>query len=115
VLAHRLTAEPVPVAYEGGHGRVLLEPHALSDDELAELALAEPRRAAASQPAVAVYLLQMIGLVVDAVKAAGRQERARALTVEARLILDGVRAADGLDVDRDRVRHSFDTLFGSSR
>jgi uncharacterized membrane protein len=114
VLAHLLTAEPVPGAYEDGRGRVLLEPHALGDDELTELALAELRRAAANQPAVAVYLLQMIGLVVDAVKAAGREERARPLTVEARLILDGARAADGLDVDRDRVRHSFDTVFGSA-
>src|SRR5690606_4637977 len=52
VLAHQLTAAPVPVAYEDGQGRTLLEPHALDDDELAELALAELRRAAATQPTV---------------------------------------------------------------
>jgi len=110
VLVDRLTSPPVPTAYEDDQGRQLLTPHALTDDDLAELALAELRRAA-SQPAVAVYLLQMIGLAVDAATASGGGGRTPAFVEQARLIVDTVDTADVLDIDRRRVQQTYDDLF----
>jgi uncharacterized membrane protein len=112
VLVDRLTSPPAPTAYDGAEGRHLVTPHALTDDNLAELALAELRRAA-TQPAVAVYLLQMIGLVVDAAAASGNGGRVRGLLEQARLVVATVTAADVLDVDRRQVQWTYDDLFVS--
>jgi uncharacterized membrane protein len=113
VLVHRLTSAPVPTAYCDDRDRHLLTPHALSDDELAELALAELRRTTTDQPAVAVYLLQMIGLVVDAASACGGAGRLEAFRTQARLVVDIVDAGDLLDVDKQRVRDTHVALFGA--
>ncbi len=113
VLVDRLTSPPAPTAYRDEQDRHLLTPHALTDDDLAELALAELRQTTTSQPAVAVYLLQMIGLVVDAATASGDGERVHALLAQARLILDTVNASDALNVDRRQVQHAHDALFGT--
>lgn len=111
VLVFRLTSPPAATAYCDDRNRHLLTPHVLTDDELAELALAELRRTTTSQPAVAVYLLQMIGLVVDAVTADGGGERVPAFLRQARLIVDTVNAANLLEVDRQQVQNTHDTLF----
>lgn len=113
VLVDRLTSPPAPTAYADDQGRQLLTPHALTDANMAELALAELRRAA-DQPAVAVYLLQMIGLVVDAAAANGDRNRAEPLIEQAGLVVATVIAADDvLDIDRRRVQQTYDRLFAT--
>lgn len=79
--------------------------------DLAELALAELRGATGNLPAVAVYLLQMIGLVVDAASVNGGGDRVGAFREQARLIVDTVDAGDALEADRRRVQDTFDDLF----
>lgn len=114
VLVARITAGPVPTAYGDDQGRLLLTPHVLTDDELAELALSELRRSTTSLPAVAVYLLQMIAQVVDAATAEGCGDRVDALLREAHLVVQTVDAGDALEMDRRRVRDSYDAAFAGS-
>lgn len=111
VLVDRLTSPLAPTVYCDDQGRHLLTPHALTDHDLAELALAELRGATGNLPAVAVYLLQMIGLVVDAASVNGGGDRVGAFREQARLIVDTVDAGDALEVDRRRVQDTFDDLF----
>lgn len=111
VLVARLTSPPAPTAYGDDQDRHLLTPHALTDDDLAELALAELRGATRNLPTVAIYLLQMIGLVVDAATANGGDDRVEAFRRHARLIVDTVNAGDALDIDRRRVQDTFDDVF----
>jgi uncharacterized membrane protein len=111
VLVDRLSSPPVPSSYADAEGRCLLAPHALTDDELAELAVAELRGAAATQPAVAVYLLQAIGLVVEASSANGAADRVDPFVAQARLVVANVDAAHVLEHDRRRVHDTFDELF----
>ncbi len=110
VLVDRLTSAPQPTRFDDDQDRHLLAPHALTDDDLAELALAELRRAASSQPMVAIYLLEMIGLVVEAVTANGSGARVRPLLAQARLVADTVATGSGLDVDRQRVQRAYDAV-----
>ena len=111
VLAHRLASPPAPTAYCDDERRHLLTPHALTDHDLAELALAELRRTTTNQPAVAVYLLQMIALVVDAATVHRAGSRVGPFLEQARLIVDTVNAGDNLEVDRRHVQHAHSTLF----
>jgi len=111
VLVDRLTSPRAPTAYADMNDRYLLTPHALTDADLAELSIAELRRSAATQPSVAVYLLQMIGLVVDAVTTRGHADRVHALLEQAHLLVDAVTASGVSDTDRRHVQHTYDTLF----
>ncbi len=113
VLVQRLTSPPVPTAYDDDQGRHLLTPHALTDTNLAELAFAELRTTTTNQPTVAVYLLQMIGQVVDATTANGGGDRVHAFCEQARLVVETVNAGDALDVDRRRVQQTYEDLFGA--
>lgn len=112
VLVDRLTSSRVPGAYRDEQARHLLTPHALTDADLAELAIAELRRSAADQPAVAVYLLQMIRLVLDAVTARGQADRAQALLEQAHPVVDAVNASGASDIDRRHVQRTYESLFG---
>ena len=113
VLVDRLSSPPVPTAFHDGNDRWVLAPHALTDEDLAELAFAELRRAGAGQPAVAVYLLQSIALVADAARANDVGDRVAPFIAQARLLLDNVDAADLIDHDRVSVHHSYRTLFAT--
>lgn len=113
VLVALLTSPPAPAAYCDDQDRHLLAPYVLTDDDLAELALAELRGAAANLPAVAVYLLQMIGLVIDAATANGGGDRVDAFRRQARLIVDTVTASDVLEADRRRVQDTYDAVFSA--
>jgi uncharacterized membrane protein len=113
VLVDRLSSSPVPTAYHDGNGRCLLAPHALTDEDLAELAFAELRRAGAGQPAVAVYVLQTIALVADAARANDAGERIAPFVAQARLLLDNVDAAGLIDDDRASIHNSYRALFGN--
>ena len=113
VLVDRLSATPAPMAYHDENDRCLLAPHALTDEDLAELAFAELRGAGAGQPAVAVYLLQTIALVTEAAGANEAGDRVAPFVAQARLLLANVDTADLIDDDRSRVHQTFHTLFGN--
>jgi uncharacterized membrane protein len=113
VLVDRLSSSPVPAAYTDEQARCLLAPHALTDDDLAELAFAELRRAGADQPAVAIYLMQTIALVAEAARAHEAGDRAAPFVSQARLLLDNVDAANLIVDDRLAVHRTYRTLFGA--
>lgn len=113
VLVDRLTGPPVPTEYEDAQGRRLVVPHAATDEEIVQLAFAELRRAAADHPAVAVYLLQMMALVVEGVTANGEQDRVGTIFEQASLVVAGTDASDALADDRRSVRDTYRSLFGS--
>lgn len=113
VLAARFTAPAIPTAHRDDEGRHLLAPHSMTDVDLAELAVSELRAAAADQPMVCIYLLEMIAGVIDAAGASGDAHRARPLLAQAHLVLEHVDAADIVEPDRHRVRHAHAKLFGA--
>lgn len=113
VLVDRLSRPPAPLAYRDDQDRHLLTPHVLTDTDLAELALSELRGTTSNQPTVAVYLLQMIGLVVDAPTSDGEADRTHPFLEQARLVVETVKAGDALEVDRRRVQQTYADLFAS--
>lgn len=85
LLVRLLTSPVPPSAYEGRDNRRLLMPQALTDRELARLAIGELRLAAADKPTVCIYLIEMIADVVEAIGPNGRDKDLRhqaALLVE---------------------------------
>jgi uncharacterized membrane protein len=70
LLVRSLQTSPLARAYRAESGGMLLVPQAMSDEDLAGLALSELRRAAAHAPAVAVYLMEMVSDVLEAADAA---------------------------------------------
>jgi uncharacterized membrane protein len=112
VLVAHLCAAPVPRAYADTSGRRLLAPHAMTDEDLADLAVGELRRAGAGQPTVAIALLHTIALVIDAATAKGASDRIAPLAAQARLLLDNVGAAELIPDDRARVHRTHRALFG---
>ncbi|MBI5087296.1 MAG: hypothetical protein HZB15_00045, partial [Actinobacteria bacterium] len=71
------------------------------------------RGAAADLPTVAIYLLQMIGLVADAARASNSGGRARPFIAQAGLVIEAIDAGNCLGTDRDRVRRTHQELFGA--
>jgi uncharacterized membrane protein len=110
LLVDRLSSDPDPIAVEDDRQRRVLVPEAVSDDDLADLALAELRGAAADKPAVCRYLLAMIADVGEAVG----QHRAEPFTAQAALLLASVEHEDLAVHDRDIVRRDYARRFGPS-
>ncbi len=107
VLSMRLAAAPVPIAYVDHDGRRLLAPEALTDRELAELAVSELRRAAATMPTVAVYLLEMLAQVIDVARSNGAGGRVAPFLEQVRLLVDGSRAAELIPDDHAIVEAAY--------
>lgn len=114
VLVNHLCGPPIPTAYQDTSDRCLLAPHAITDEELADLAFAELRRAGAGQPTVAIYLLHTIAVVTDAATANGSSHRIRPFTEQAELLLANVEAAELIPNDRARIQHSYQTAFAAT-
>ena len=108
VLEAIIRREPPPRQRLGDDGRVLVRLQALTHTEAVDLAFDEVRLAAASQPTVLVYLLEILEqLTVSIDGRADRREAVDALARQAELILDTVARADLPDPDRERVRAAF--------
>ena len=112
VLAARLAAPTVPRAFLGAEDRRLVTPHAMSDADLAELALSELRQVAAEHPAVCLYLFEMIAEVADAAGTAGASQRLEPFVGQMRLLEAAVAGSTLLDVDRRRVADACHARFG---
>lgn len=112
VLAELLRRDPPPsVRTAEGYGRVVLVEQ-LTHDDLVHLAFDEVRRAAVSQPAVCIYLLEALSLLVESTTAAGHRERTDALRDQARLTVAGCAAADLLPEDVRSVEDAHRRRFG---
>jgi uncharacterized membrane protein len=111
LLVVRLTSPVPPLAYEGDDGRRLLMPHALTDRELAELAIGELRLAAADKPTVCTYLFEMIADVSEAVAGNGRQAE---LVHQASLLVRDAEHAGMADHELHQVRDAYAARFADA-
>ncbi len=113
VLAELLRRDPPPRELSGDRDRraVLVEQH--NGDHLVRLAFAELRRAAATQPAVCIYLLEALHLLREGLDSTGLASRTAVLVEQARLVVAGCEAANLLPVDLDEVRGAFDRRFAT--
>lgn len=110
VLRDAMSRTPPSRVRTNEEGGVLLVPHVTGHDDLVNLAFDELRRAAASLPAVCVYLLDAMGLVAGAVpEPAGGSV---ALRRQAELVLDAGTAGAAVAVDREAVRAAYERHFG---
>ncbi len=112
VLAELLRRDPpARERTDDRHRRVVLVQQPDADD-LVRLAFDELRRAAASQPAVCIYLLEALHLLDESLRAQQLPSRTAVLLDQARLVVAGCEAADVLPADRDEVRRAFRKRFG---
>ncbi len=115
VLGELLRRDPPPGRRSAEGDRVILTPQQHTHEQLVHLAFSEVRRAAAAQPAVCVYLLEIIELLCDSLDASGLGDRRGPLEEEARLVVEGCAAADVLDHDKAMVRDAHAKRFGPNR
>ncbi len=99
-----------PVRDLGRDGRRLVLAQAGGHAELVGLAYDEIRRAAASQPAVSIYLLESIALLQESLPP-GSHEARRLLDAHARLVLEATRRADPGEHDRAQVERVYSHHF----
>ena len=111
VLTELLRRDPPPREVESDRNRrvVLLEQP--DGDDLVRLAFNELRRAAATQPAVCIYLLEALHLLQEGLVASGLPSRTAVLVDQARLVVAGCETADVLPADLDDVRRAYDKRF----
>jgi uncharacterized membrane protein len=114
VLAELLVRDPPPITRRADDGRCLVLAERPTHQDLVRLAFDEPRRAAADQPSVCIYLLEALALLHEIVAAAGLSDRQDALIEQAQLVVAGCDAADHLPADRLLVRAAYDKRFRPS-
>lgn len=112
LLIDDLTAPEVPVVQRDERGRVLWSRHGMTDDEVAELAVAELRHTTAGEPVPTIYLLEMIGAVVRAVDTAGGAARTASLRDQAALVITQAESSVSFGPDLDRIRRAAARNFG---
>ncbi|MEO5898805.1 MAG: DUF2254 family protein, partial [Ilumatobacteraceae bacterium] len=111
ILVEALRRDPPPGHRDGEAGRWLSAPHQPTRDELVILAFDETRRAAATQPAVCVYILEALSTVAETLTASDHGGRTSELRRQAELTLDGCEHADLRPVDRQIVRNAYHRAF----
>ncbi len=111
VLSEVLRRDPPHPVLSQREGKLLVATQQPTPADLARLAFAEIRRAAAQQPAVCVYLLEAIALVSEPLVSSGMAERADPLFEQAALVLEGCRAADLIASDLREVEDAYRQRF----
>jgi len=111
VLAELLRRDAPPRVRTGDDGRRLVVSRQPTHDELIRLAFAETRRAAADQPTVCIYLLEALALLREPLGRMGLGQRGGALEEEARMVLEGARAAHPIPRDLAAVQRAYDDRF----
>jgi uncharacterized membrane protein len=110
VLSEMLRRDPPPVELKRGSATIILAQQP-TPDELVRLAFAETRRAAAGQPAVCVYLLEAIELLVESLRAGGLEDRTTELVRQAHLVAIGASRQDPLAEDVAEVAEAYAKRF----
>ncbi len=111
VMRELLVRTPPPRRREGGDDRVLVFSEAITPDELIGLAFDEVRIAAAGQPTVQIYLLEILRLLSSSLDESRHGEALAALRSEADLVLAIGERADLPDDDLNRVRAAHRSRF----
>ncbi len=111
VLGDLLCRQPPAQRHSGHEGQVLLVPHATTHDQLVGLAFDEIRIAAAQQPTVLIYLLDVIHQVEQSLTDHQRPGAVAALRRQADLIRAMNEEAGVPDPDRERVRVAYASRF----
>ncbi len=106
VLSELLRRDPPTPPVQHVAGRTLIAAQQPTPADLVRLAFEETRRAAASHPAVCVYLLEALELVAEPLLGTPLAHRAEPLVAQADLIVDGCRAANLLPADLDEVERA---------
>jgi len=112
VLGELLRRDPPPRVRSGPRGTRVLLVEQPDHGDLIGMAFDEVRRAAATQPAVCVYLLEALHLLTEALTATGLSHRTPLLRDQARLVVAGCEHADVLPEDVHDVRAAHDHRFG---
>ncbi|GHJ58619.1 hypothetical protein NOK12_11370 [Nocardioides sp. OK12] len=107
VLADLLCRVPPAQHLAGERGQVLLVPHATTYAMLVGLAFDEVRLVSAEDPAVLIYLLDVIHQVEQSIDHLHRPEAVAALRTQAELVRSMVEDADVPERDRQRVRDAY--------
>ena len=111
VLEEIIRRQPPPARRVGDEGRVLVRMQALTHAEAVDLGFDEVRLAAADQPTVLIYLLEILEQLVIAIDGHDRDDAAAALARQAELITQTVAGSELPEPDRARVydadRHRF--------
>ena len=110
VVGELLVRQPPPLVAAMPDDRVLLRPERMSHAEVVALAFDEVRIAATGQPAVAVYLLEVLHLLDQRV--GDDAEIHEALARQAALTRAAARTADLLPEDAERIEGAHDRRFG---
>ncbi|MEO5632740.1 DUF2254 domain-containing protein [Gaiella sp.] len=110
VLAEMLARPPLPRALHGCDGRRLLLPQESTHEELIDLAFDEMRIAAAGQPTVSIYLLELLDLLGSSLDSRNQSVEA-ALRRQAKLTLAVSERADLPQADLERVRYAYRDRF----
>ena len=102
---------PQPRFIEDGDRRIILAQQPVHAD-LVRLAFEETRRAGVEHPAVSVYLLEAIDLLVEPLEGTPLASRTAPLLDQARLVVAGSRAAGLLPEDLAQVERAYIKRFG---
>ncbi|HUG75632.1 MAG TPA: DUF2254 domain-containing protein [Acidimicrobiia bacterium] len=106
VLSELLRHDPPP-AVTIDRSRRLVMARQPSHPELVQLAYDEPRRAAATHPAVCLYLLATLDWLIETLNAAGLERRTTELKRQARLVADGCGSSTPLGDDLESVKDAY--------
>jgi uncharacterized membrane protein len=112
VLRAVLEHEPPPLATQMEDDRVLLRPQRLDHAEMIDLAFDELRLAAAGQPTVCIYVLELAHLLDQVARDLGRDDARRAIRTQAALVRTNADDPDLGAHDADRIRDAHDRRFG---
>lgn len=112
VLSEMLRRDPPARRASRGSTTVVMAQQPTTD-ELVRLAFEETRQAAAPYPAVCVYLLEALAMLIESLQAAGLGERTPGLLEQARLVTAGCGHDGVLDHDVDAVRDGYMKRFAS--
>ena len=113
ILRELLLRELPPGVVAGDDGRSVILPHELTHEGYVRRSFDQIRVAGARQPAVAVYLLEVLGMLIAEMGRAGRPGRVGPLRRQAELVVAGCEAAGPLPDDLERVRRVAARILGS--
>lgn len=111
VLRELLVAPPEGRVRSGEEDRVLVAREARRAEEVVGLAFDEVRIAAAGQPTVVIYLLEILRILIESVQDAAPDGTVEALRAQADLVGDLAEVGDLSEYDRERIRAAHRSRF----